>query len=180
MKELFELYIAFMKIGGLTFGGGLAMLPMFKYELVEKKKWVTETEILDYYAIGQCTPGIIAINTATFVGIKRKGLIGGIFATMGMVTPSLVIVTIIAMSLSEFMDNAILGHALMGIRAVVCALMLHTIITLTKKAVVDKTGAFIMLITCILVYFTEIPTIAIVIVAGIAGVILKSLEAKKR
>lgn len=180
MKEYWELFFAFMKIGGLTFGGGLAMLPMLKYELVERKKWVTEEELLDYYAIGQCTPGIIAINTATFIGIKRKGVLGGISATMGMVTPSFVIVSIIAVFLSEFMDNAILGHALMGIRAVVCALMLHTIIILTKKAIVNKAGAVIMIISCILAYFTSFPTIAIVVLAGITGVILKSLEAKKR
>ena len=79
MKELLDLYFAFFRIGGLTFGGGLTMLPMLKHELVEKKKWVTEDEILDYYAVGQCTPGIIAVNVATFVGYKKRGVIGGIF-----------------------------------------------------------------------------------------------------
>lgn len=180
MKEIWELYVTFMRIGGLTFGGGLAMLPMLKFELVEKKKWITEEELLDYYAIGQCTPGIIAVNTATFVGNERKGMIGGICATLGMVTPSLVIVSIIAMFLSEFMDSAILNHALMGIRAVVCALMLHTIITLTKKAVVNIASGMIMTCSCILVYFIDFPTIAIVVLAGMVGVILKSLEDKKK
>ena len=87
MKELLRLYWAFFRIGGLTFGGGLTMLPMLKYELVEKKKWIDEETLLECYAIGQCTPGIIAVNTATFVGFRRKGFWGGIFATLGMVTP---------------------------------------------------------------------------------------------
>ena len=180
MKEIWELYITFFKIGGLTFGGGLAMLPMFKFELVEKKKWITEEELLDYYAIGQCTPGIIAVNTATFVGNERRGIIGGIIATLGMITPSIVIVSMIAIFLSEYMDHPVLNHALMGIRAVVCALMLHTIITLTKKAVVNIASAIIMICSCILVYFVDFPTIGIVILAGIVGVILKSLEDKKK
>ena len=97
MKELLDLYIAFFRIGGLTFGGGLAMLPMLKYELIEKRNWVTEEEILDYFAIGQCTPGIIAVNTATFVGHKKRGLAGAIFSTLGMISPSVIIITLIAL-----------------------------------------------------------------------------------
>lgn len=134
MKELLELFWAFFRIGGLTFGGGLSMLPMLKYELVEKKKWITEEGLLDCYAIGQCTPGIIAVNTATYVGYKRRGIAGGIFATLGMVAPSLIIITAIALFLERYMDNKWLGHALMGVRAVVCALMLNTVVTLAKKA----------------------------------------------
>ena len=102
---LVQLYLAFLRIGGLTFGGGLTMLPMLKYELVEKNHWITEEELIDCYAVGQCTPGIIAINTATYVGFKKKGVLGGIFSTLGMVTPSLVIITILAASLSTILDN---------------------------------------------------------------------------
>ena len=94
MKELFDLFFTFARIGGLTFGGGYAMLPMLQREVVEKRNWATEEEIMDYYAIGQCTPGIIAVNTATFVGYKTKGLLGGILATLGVVFPSLVIISI--------------------------------------------------------------------------------------
>ena len=96
MKQLLELFLTFAKIGGFTFGGGIAMLPMLQKEIVEKKNWATQEELMDYYAIGQCTPGIIAINTATFVGYKQKGTIGGIVATLGMAFPSVVIITIIA------------------------------------------------------------------------------------
>ena len=93
MTELLRLFLAFAKIGGFTFGGGLAMLPMMQREIVEKRGWATENELIDYYAIGQCTPGIIAVNTATFIGFKRKGLPGGIFATLGVVAPSVLIIT---------------------------------------------------------------------------------------
>ena len=134
MKELFELYAAFFRIGGLTFGGGLTMLPMLKYELAEKKNWVTEDELMDYYAIGQCTPGIIAVNVATFVGYKRRGVIGSIFSTLGMVSPSLIIVSILAMFLEQFMSNVYVSHAIGGIKVVVCALMLNTLLTLAKKS----------------------------------------------
>ena len=105
MKEHLKLYWAFLKIGGLTFGGGLTMLPMLKYELVEKRNWITEEKLLDCYAIGQCTPGIIAVNTATFVGYLRKGVAGGISATMGMVTPSVLIITLVALFMETFIKE---------------------------------------------------------------------------
>lgn len=170
---LWQLFYSFMKIGGLTFGGGLTMLPMLKYELVEKRKWLPEEELIDCYAIGQCTPGIIAVNTATYVGYKRKGILGGIFATLGMVTPSLVIISIIALFLENFMDNPILGHALMGVRAVVCALMLNTVITLAKKSLVSLATVIICIAIGLLALFTEIPTILLVIASAIAGILLQ-------
>ena len=96
IKNLFQLYWSFFKIGGLTFGGGLSMLPMLERELVQRRKWVTEEEILDFYAIGQCTPGIIAVNTATFVGYKKEKILGGIFATLGMISPSIIVISLVA------------------------------------------------------------------------------------
>lgn len=173
MKELWSLYITFCRIGGLTFGGGLAMLPMLKYELVEKKQWITEEEIIDYYAIGQCTPGIIAINTATFVGYKRKGTIGGIAATLGMVTPSYVIVTILALCLQEFVDNIYVQHALMGVRGVVCALMLNTVITLAKKSLISTVSILICLAAFLLAMFTPLPLVLIVILSALCGIVIE-------
>ena len=177
MSEIWQLYFSFFRIGGLTFGGGLTMLPMLKYELVEKKKWISEDDLLDCYAIGQCTPGIIAVNTATYVGYKRKGIWGGIVATLGMVSPSLIIITILAMSLQNFMDNQYVVHALMGIRSVVCALMLGTVISLGKKSLVSIVTIIIFLIVLALAVFTTIPTIIIVVFSAIAGIVLKSVEA---
>lgn len=175
MKELFELYWSFFRIGGLTFGGGLTMLPMLKYELAEKKAWVTEDELLDYYAVGQCTPGIIAVNVATFVGHKKRGVIGGIFSTLGMISPSLIIVSIIAAFLDQFMSNTYVAHAVGGIKVVVCALMLQTVVTMAKKTVKNKLAAIVCLIAFTLAMFTPVPTVLIVILAGIFGILLYKL-----
>lgn len=179
MKELLELFWVFFRIGGLTFGGGLSMLPMLRYELVEKKQWITEEGLLDCYAIGQCTPGIIAVNTATYVGYERKGVAGGIFATLGMVAPSLLIITSIALFLEQFMDNKWLGHALMGVRAVVCALMINTVVTLAKKSLVSPFCIVICIGIFAFAMFTQIPTIVLVIVSAVLG-IAEMLFAERR
>lgn len=172
MKELFMLYVAFFRIGGLTFGGGLTMLPMLKFELVEKNGWITEDELLDYYAVGQCTPGIIAVNVATFVGYKKRGIVGAIFSTLGMVSPSLIIVSILALFLEQFMSNEIVAHAVAGIKVVVCALMLNTVVTMAKKTLISKLCWGIAIVAFLLAVFTPIPTVLMVILAGVLGVIL--------
>ena len=137
MKELWELFIVFAKIGGFTFGGGYAMLPILQREVVENRNWATSEELMDYYAIGQCTPGIIAVNTATFIGYKRKGIIGGIVATIGCVFPSLVIIMIIAAFINSFTHIVWVQHALAGIRVCVCVLVLDAVIKLAKKSLID-------------------------------------------
>lgn len=173
MRELFELYAAFFRIGGLTFGGGLTMLPMLKHELVEKKKWILEDELLDYYAIGQCTPGIIAVNVATFIGYKKKGIVGAIFSTLGMISPSLIIVSIIAVFLQQFIENQIVAHAVAGIKIVVCALMLRTVITMGKKTIKSILGGVLCVIVFLLAMFTQVPSVLLVIVAGLIGILLQ-------
>ena len=175
MKELLRLYWAFFRIGGLTFGGGLTMLPMLKYELVEKKKWIDEETLLECYAIGQCTPGIIAVNTATFVGFRRKGFWGGIFATLGMVTPSLVIITVIAMILQNFMDYPVVQHGLVGIRGAVCALMLNTVINLGRKSLNKPVTWALCAGMFLLAVFTPVPTIIMVVAAALLGIIYNKL-----
>jgi len=177
-NELLQLYLVFFRIGGLTFGGGLTMLPMLKYELTVKKNWVTEEELLDYYAIGQCTPGIIAVNTATFVGFKRQGIPGGILATLGMVSPSLLIITTIASFFEILINNIWFQHAVMGIQGVVCALMLNTVITLAKKSLVNKLCIATCMVALLLALFTPVPTIAIVAAAGIFGVVTEKVRKK--
>lgn len=172
MKLLLELYFAFFRIGGLTFGGGLTMLPMLKHELVEKKHWVEEEEMLDYYAVGQCTPGIIAVNVATFVGYRKKGVIGGVFSTLGMISPSLIIVSILAMFLEQFMANQTVAHAVGGIKIVVCALMLNTVVTMAKKTVKNITGAIVCAVVFLMAMFTPVPTVLLVVCAGIIGIVL--------
>ena len=172
MKLLLELYFAFFRIGGLTFGGGLTMLPMLKHELVVKKQWVEEEELLDYYAVGQCTPGIIAVNVATFVGYRKKGIIGGVFSTLGMISPSLIIVSILAMFLEQFMSNQIVAHAVGGIKVVVCALMLNTVITMAKKTIKNVIGVIVCIVVFLLAMLTPVPTVLLVVCAGILGIIL--------
>lgn len=179
MNEYVQLYVAFLRIGGLTFGGGLAMLPMLKFELVEKKKWITEEDLLDCYAIGQCTPGIIAVNTATFVGYKRKGVLGGIASTLGMITPSVVIITLVAICLQAFIENVWVQHALMGVRAVVCALMLNTVVTLAKKSLKNVFCYLICGTAFVLAMFSVIPTVCIVILAAVAGILVYTTGGRK-
>lgn len=179
LKKLAELYVSFFKIGGLTFGGGLAMLPMLQREIVTERKWCTEEEILDMYAIGQCTPGVIAVNTATFVGCKQAGIIGGIAGTLGMISPSLIIICLVASILQNFIHLPVVVHALAGIRVIVCALMINTVITMAKKGIVDKLGGVLFVGGFILACFTPIPTALIIVFAGIIGVIANNLRRRK-
>ena len=177
--EYLQLFLSFAKIGVLTFGGGPAMLPMLQRELVNNKKWVTEDEILDYYAIGQCTPGIIAVNTATFVGRKQKGVLGGIVATLGIVFPSLVIITIIAAFLSGFSHIAAVKNAFSAIRVCVCALILNSVIKLAKKTVLDAPTAILYAGVVLVATFLGLSPIYYVLICGVAGVVIKSLGVKK-
>lgn len=179
MNELFDLFKTFSKIGGLTFGGGYAMLPMLEKEVVEQKKWATSEELLDYYAVGQATPGIIAVNTATFVGYKVRGVIGAFFATLGVVFPSFVIILIIASFLQNFTQYEIVGHAFSGIRVAVGVLVLNAIIKLWKTSVVDKIGVIIFTVTFILGAFLNISPIYIIIGASILGLMLKFRREKE-
>ena len=175
MKELFELFIVFAKIGGFTFGGGYAMLPILQREVVENKKWVTSEELMDYYAIGQCTPGIIAINTATFIGYKRKGVIGGIVATAGCVAPSLVIIMIIAAFINSFTHITWVQHALSGIRVCVCILVLNAVLKLAKKSLIDAATYIIFAAIVVLSLFIDVAAFVWIVCAGVAGIVIKTL-----
>lgn len=179
MKELFDLFWTFCKIGALTFGGGYAMLPLIQREIVENKKWSTEKEILDYYAVGQCTPGVIAVNTATFIGFKLRGIIGGLVATLGVIFPSIIIILIIASFLQSFASLAIVQSAFAGIRVAVVALIITTVIKLIKSSVKDYLGIIITVITFVLSAFVGISPVYIVIAAGLIGFISKSIGGKK-
>lgn len=171
MNIYIDLFLSFFRIGGLTFGGGLAQLPMLKFEVVQKHHWLEEEELLDIYAIGQCTPGIIAINTATYVGYKKAGVAGGIAATVGMVMPSLIIITLVAAILQAVIDNVWVQHGIMGIRGVVCALMLNTVQTLSKKTLKNKFSFIIAGIALLAAFFTGLPTLVIVIAAAVTGIV---------
>ena len=178
MNKYLDLFFTFARIGGLTFGGGYAMLPMLQKEVVEKRGWATEEELMDYYALGQCTPGIIAVNTATFVGQNTAGHLGGIVATLGVVFPSLIIITLIAMFLQNFADLAVVQNAFAGIRVCVCVLVFNAVVKLWKKAVVDKKTLIIFLIVLIGNFAFDVAPTIFVIFAAVAGILLKSKEVK--
>ncbi|NLD59934.1 MAG: chromate transporter [Clostridiales bacterium] len=135
MKELLSMFAAFFRIGLFTFGGGYSMLPMLEREVVVRHSWATMDEVLDYFAISQCTPGIIAVNTATFVGYKRRGVVGGIFSALGVIMPSLLVILAIAALLTNFMHIELIQYAFGGIRIAVGALILGTVIKLSRSAV---------------------------------------------
>ena len=138
MNIYLDLFLTFAKVGVCTFGGGYAILPILQREVVEKKGWATDEELTDYFAIGQCTPGVIAVNTATFIGSKLKGIPGGIFTTLGVVFPSVVIITLIAAFLSNFADIPVVQHALAGVNACVVALIASSVIKLGKSTLKNK------------------------------------------
>ena len=174
MKELWSMFFAFARIGGLTFGGGYAMLPMLQKEVVEKNGWATEEELMDYYAIGQCTPGVIAVNTATFVGQKHRGTAGALFCTLGVVFPSLVIITLIAAFLSNFAHLPVVQNAFGGIRVCVCVLIFNAVTKLWKKSVKDKVGVAICLAVFLASVIFEVSPVLCVLLAGIAGVVINT------
>ena len=173
MKDYLDLFLVFAKIGGFTFGGGYAMLPVIQREIVSKRNWATNDEILNYYAVGQCTPGVIAVNTSTFIGYKLKGIPGAIVATVGMVTLPFIIITLIAMFLSNFAHIEAVKYAFSGIRIAVCALVLNTVIKMWKEAVKDKAGIVICILAFALVAFSGISPVFAIIAAALAGIFLK-------
>ena len=179
LKELLTLFLTFAKVGVMTFGGGYAMLPILQREVVENKGWATDEELTDYFAIGQCTPGVIAVNTATFVGQKRRGILGGIVATLGVVFPSLVIIASLAGVITTFSHLAWVQHAFAGIRVCVCVLIFNAVLKLWKGAVKDVWGLVIFLVILALSVFTKLSPIIYVLAAAVAGLLIKNLGAKR-
>lgn len=177
VNQYLDLYLTFARIGGLTFGGGYAMLPMLQKEVVEKKHWASEEELMDYYAIGQCTPGVIAVNTATFIGYKNKGVLGGIFATLGVISPSLIIIMVIAAFIRNFSDLMIVKNAFAGIRVCVCILIFNACKKLFKSSVVDKITLTIFIVVALISILSDISPMLIIPLAGLAGYLGKK-EAK--
>lgn len=176
MKLLWDLYLTWFKMGLFTFGGGYAMLPMIQKEVIDKHHWATEEEIMNYYAIGQCTPGIIAVNTATFVGYYLKGVVGGVIATLGVISPSVIIITVIAALISNFMEIEMVKHALLGINVAVCALMIKSISGLWKKSIKNIGSFTVFAISLLLSVLTDISTVYLVILSGILGVVLSRMK----
>ena len=166
MNIYLDLFLTFAKVGVCTFGGGYAMLPILQREIVEKRAWATEEELADYFAIGQCTPGIIAVNTATFVGYKYKKHLGGLFSTLGVVFPSVVIITIIAAFLSSFTHFPVVQHALSGVNACVVALIANSALKLGHSTLKTAAARWIFLVTLGLALLGQLVTPESFSVAG--------------
>ena len=179
MKKLLKLFFIFMQVGGCTFGGGYAMLSLLQRVVVDKYHWATEEELMDYYAIGQCTPGIIAINTSTFIGYKQAGLLGAIAATVGFAVPSIVIITVIAAFIQNFAELEIVKHALAGIRVGVCVLIFDAVVKLGKKALINVPSIILFAVIALLAVFTDISTIVLIVAAGVAGYVMYRVGGKK-
>ena len=175
MNIYLDMFLTFAKVGVCTFGGGYAMLPILQREVVEKKGWATDEELTDYFAIGQCTPGIIAVNTATFIGHKFKGVLGGIMATLGVVFPSVVIISLIAAFLSNFADNPMVIHALNGVNACVVAMIASSVVKLSKSTIKDRVTTAIFLVVLALAFFAGLSPVLLVVLAGVAGYMARQL-----
>ena len=178
--SLWKLFRVFAEMGAVCFGGGYAMLSLVQRVVVEEHGWATEEELMDYYAIGQCTPGIIAVNVSTFIGHKLRGLPGAIVASLGFISPSILIITLIAAFLESFAGNVYVAHALAGIRVCVCVLILNSVLSLGKKAIKSRLSWVIFLVSAALASLTEVPTVAIVLGAGAVGYILYLKGAVKK
>lgn len=173
MNIYLDLFLTCAKMGVMTFGGGVAMLPVLEREVVHNKQWATEDELADYYAIGQCTPGIIAVNTATFIGKKQAGVSGGIIATLGMIFPSLVIIICLAGIITNFSELEWVQHAFAGIRVCVCVLVFNSVLKLGKKAVIDKPTAIIFAAVLICSVVFDVSPVIYVILAALTGILLQ-------
>lgn len=171
MSEYMKIFVSFFKIGLFTFGGGYAMMPLFRQELIDKHKYVTEDELIDYYSIGQCTPGVIAVNVATFTGYKIKRVKGAILATIAIVLPSLMIIMALASVLNVLADNEIVAHAFAGIRLGVIALILNEVVKMSKKTIASKLQFGIFGLILFLLVFCDISAIMAVLIASGFGFI---------
>ncbi len=168
---LWQLFVSFARVGVLTFGGGYAMIPMLEREIVDRHGWATSEELMDYYAVGQCTPGVIAVNTATFIGYKTAGNLGGIVATLGVVFPSLLIITVIAGIIQNFSDIPAVKSAFAGIRVCVCVLIFNSVVKLWKGAVKDKATLVLCLLVFGLSVFFSVSPIVFVLLCAAAGIL---------
>lgn len=178
MKTLFKLFLTFFKLGATNFGGGYALLPLLEKEIVEKRKWATREEVQDYYAVGQCTPGVISVNVSTFIGFKQKGILGGIIATLGFITPAFLIILLVATVLTNFMDNEYVVHAFNGITICVCVLIFKTVITMLKKNIMDTYTLMMYGAVLVLSLLNLIPAIFLVLICGGLGVVVNVIFLK--
>ena len=171
LKELVQLYLCFAKIGTFLFGGGYSMLPLLTRELIDNRGWTSEEELLDYFAISQCTPGVIAVNSATFIGNKRQGILGGIVATLGVITVPILLILAIAAVLSNFWALPAVQHAFAGIRIAVAALIFTSVIRLARSNIKDVFGIVMCIIGFVVIAIFGQSPIVVVLITGTLGIL---------
>ena len=177
--KVLDLWLTFMKIGAFTFGGGYAMIPLIQREAVEKKKWITDDELLEVVAIAESTPGPIAINSATFIGYRVAGFFGSFAATLGVVLPSFVIISLIAMLLRGFADFPAVRYAFIGIRAGVLALIVKTFYTMLKKCPKKWLSYTIAALAFVLVAFLKVNVLLVIAGCAVIGLVSSFLPLAK-
>ena len=176
MNKVLDLYLCFLKIGAVNFGGGYAMLPLLQRELTDNRHWISEEELTDYYAVGQCTPGPIAMNVSTFIGQRLAGVAGAIAATGGFITVPFLIIIIISLFLRNFASIPLIQHAFAGIRVCVCVLIFEAIRKLWKNSVVDTKSLILYIVVLVLALLSKIlpvsiPMAVLVILSGVFGIL---------
>jgi len=173
------MYLLFFRMGAVTFGGGYAMLPILRREIIENRHWMDEEAVMDYYALSQGLPGIIAVNVAVFIGYSRRKVAGALSAALGVVSPCVVIITIIYYLLTGFQDNPYVRHALAGISVCVVALILDAILSMWKKGVKDIPCVLICAVAFVVSAFTDFSPILLVILCAAAGILLRTFAASR-
>ncbi len=172
-RDLWTLFYTFFKIGAFTFGGGYAMIPIFEREFVHDRDWITSEDMLNYVAISQSTPGVIAVNMATFIGYRRRGFWGSLVATLGVIIPSIIVISIIAAFISNFNEYIYVQKALKGINIAVAVILVSAVLNLSKKSIVDVIGFFLALIAFLAVVLFKVNSIWLIIFALIVGIATK-------
>ena len=172
---ILDLFLTFFKIGAFTFGGGYAMIPLIEREIINNKGWIEEEELLEVISVSQMTPGVIAINAATFVGKKTAGLSGSIVASIAVILPSLFIISFIVHFVADSFASPVAKKILTGVRAGVVAMILKSLIRLFKSSANTPLGVVIFIFTMICLIFSLLSPIKLIVMGAAFGLILYTL-----
>lgn len=178
-KELIGIFFVFFKMGAVTFGGGYSMLPILRREIVQRRGWLSEEQVMDFFAVSQCLPGLIASNASAFIGYQRRKAPGAIAAVLGVVAPSIIVITLIAALMQNFQNEPMVRHAFKAISICVCALILEAVISMWKKGVKDWVGLVICLVVFALAAFTDVSPVWLVMFSAISGIAVKTAKEKR-
>lgn len=176
--KLSELFFVFCRISAITIGGGYVMFPMLKREVVDARDWISDEEMVDYYALGQSIPGIIAMNTSALIGYRKRGVPGAVAAAAGMATPSLVVILLIAAFLSPYFDHPVVQKAFAGIRAAVVAMIVMALVQVSRKSVNSVVKALLALASFLAIAGWHIHPVLMIVAGGLLGFVLFRKEAE--